>query len=170
MNSSELQEKVATLLNEKKPNVLADIAKACDASELEVAEAFPHGTVSFAPSADFDRIWQTISEWESATFIMHHLGSILEIGGNISMGSHAHGYFNLHEDNHLGGHFKVDDLSEICFMRKPFMGNETCSVQFFNEKGAVKFSIFVGRDDTQAMIPNVVESFKKLQKSYAHTA
>lgn len=168
MSSPELKEKVAALLEEKNPNVLADIAKQCGVSELETARAFPHRTVSFTTNVDFDVVWQAISEWESATFIMHHLGCILEVGGKISMGTHDYGYFNLHEDNHLSGHFKVDDISEICFMSKPFKGSETHSIQFFNEEGAVKFAIFVGRDENYTIIPSVLESFQKLQKNYAH--
>lgn len=105
-----------------------------------------------------------MASWENATFIMAHLGSVIEIKGKIPEGRHGHGYFNLSGGSGLGGHLKIDDLGHICFLSLPFMGLESHSVQFFNAAGTVLFSVYVGRENRQ-LIPAARESFFALREA-----
>lgn len=130
-----LGESIATALREKKPVMLASLAERFGVSELEVAEALPDDARAFAGKDAFDTVWQTLTSWENATFIMTHLGTVIEIKGKIPEGRHGHGYFNLSGGSGLGGHLKIDDLGHICFLSLPFMGLESHSVQFFNAAG-----------------------------------
>ena len=90
-----LGESIAAALREKKPVMLASLAERFGVSELEVARALPDEARAFAGKDAFDTVWQALASWENATFIMAHLGSVIEIKGKIPEGRHGHGYFNL---------------------------------------------------------------------------
>ena len=140
------------------------LAERFGVSELEVARALPDEARAFAGKDAFDTVWQALASWENATFIMAHLGSVIEIKGKIPEGRHGHGYFNLSGGSGLGGHLKIDDLGHICFLSLPFMGLESHSVQFFNAAGTVLFSVYVGRENRQ-LIPAARESFFALREA-----
>ena len=159
-----LGESIAAALREKKPVMLASLAERFGVSELEVARALPDEARAFAGKDAFDTVWQALASWENATFIMAHLGSVIEIKGKIPEGRHGHGYFNLSGGSGLGGHLKIDDLGHICFLSLPFMGLESHSVQFFNAAGTVLFSVYVGRENRQ-LIPAARESFFALREA-----
>ena len=159
-----LGESIAEALREKKPVMLASLAERFGVSELEVARALPDEARAFAGKDAFDTVWQALASWENATFIMAHLGSVIEIKGKIPEGRHGHGYFNLSGGSGLGGHLKIDDLGHICFLSLPFMGLESHSVQFFNAAGTVLFSVYVGRENRQ-LIPAARESFFALREA-----
>lgn len=159
-----LRESINTALREKKPVMLASFAERFGVSELEAATALPDDMRAFAGGDAFDTVWQTLASWENATFIMTHLGSVVEIKGRIPEGRHGHGFFNLTGGNGLGGHLKVDDLGHICFLSLPFMGLESHSVQFFNAAGTVLFSVYVGRENRQ-LIPAARDSFFALREA-----
>lgn len=161
-----LREHIIEVLAEKKPVMLANLAERFGVSELEVAMALPDETRSFAGKDAFDTVWRTLTTWESTTFILSHLGSVIEIKGKIPTGQHGHGYFNLSGSDGFGGHLKIEALGGMCFLSLPFMGLESHSVQFFNTAGAVLFSVYVGRKNRK-LIPAARESFFKLRAAVA---
>ena len=156
-----LGESIAAALREKKPVMLASLAERFGVSELEVARAAEHFAVAPEHTAGAVVILQHL---KLITFIMAHLGSVIEIKGKIPEGRHGHGYFNLSGGSGLGGHLKIDDLGHICFLSLPFMGLESHSVQFFNAAGTVLFSVYVGRENRQ-LIPAARESFFALREA-----
>ncbi len=155
--------RIAERAQDDKPLMLAALAREFGISELDAARALPEDMRRFAPASRFEAVWTELTAWRSATFIMQHLGTVLEIKGPIPAGIHGHGYFNL-VPGCLGGHLKVDDLAAIGFLSMPFMGLESLSVQFFNAEGAVKFSVYAGREKCQ-LIPSVRESFIRLREA-----
>ena len=157
-----LQAAIAERIREKKPLVLGMLAAEFKVSEREAATALPEDMRRFSSASAFDTVWEELTRWEKGTFIMQHLGTVLEIKGVIPAGSHGHGYFNLKDGGCIGGHIKVDDIACICFLSMPFMGLESHSIQFFNNDGAVKFALYVGREG-RVLIPSVHESFVKLR-------
>lgn len=161
---ADLKTAVAERITAKKPFVLGMLARELGVTELAVGEALPETMRAFAPKESFDRVWQELTTWEKATFIMRHAGSVLEVKGTIPPGTHGNGFFNLRGESGIGGHLKVDDLAKIGFFSMPFMGLESHSVQFFDEGGADKFSIYAGRNG-RTLIPAVVESFSRLREA-----
>ena len=161
-NDNSLADKVAALLAEKKMVMLDTLAQTCGVSELQAAEALPQPMRAFAAAADFDAIWADLTAWESATFIMRHGGSVVEIKGQIPAGKHGGGYFNLDHGCPLGGHICSNNIAHMAFLSLPFMGLESHSIQFFDAAGAVVFSIYVGREN-RALIPTVKERFLALR-------
>lgn len=164
-----LCEAIAERIREKKPLVLSMLAEEFSVSEMQAAEALPEIMRRFAPKEAFDQVWAELVTWEKATFIMQHLGTVLEIKGTIPPGSYGHGYFNLEGKTGIGGHVKVDDLGRICFLSMPFMGLESHSVQFFNDRGQTKFSVYAGREG-RTLISAVCESFSRLREAVCKDA
>lgn len=161
--NQKLAEGIAERIQTNKPLMLAALSQEFGVTEYEAALALPDGMCRLAPADAFDTVWAELTTWERATFIMQHLGTVLEIKGTIPAGTHGHGYFNLAEGS-IGGHLKVDDLLAVGFCSLPFMGLESHSVQFFNKEGAVKFSVYAGRENRK-LIASVVESFTRLREA-----
>ncbi len=157
---------LAAALEQKKPWMLASLAREFHVTEKEVAEHLPEGMCIFTSGAHFVRVWEEIGAWEKATFIVEHEGHVLEIRGRIPAGRSGHGYYNLMGEEALGGHIRADAVSAIAFLSMPFMGMESHSVQFFNAEGAVVFSIYAGRENHN-IIPSVREAFLKLRREVA---
>jgi putative heme utilization carrier protein HutX len=106
---------------------------------------------------------QDISQWGSVTIISHTRDAILEFEGPLPTGSMGHGFYNLSGGSALSGHLRADNCKAIVFLRRPFMGKETMSVQFFNADGEAMFKIFVGRDKTKQLKADQVEKFSQLE-------
>ncbi len=161
-----LQEKIAELVEGKKIHTLGHIAQECAVSELEVAKAMPQGMCVVAPLDDFAALWEELTTWPVATFIMTHAGSVIEIKGQLPKGKLGHGYFNLGHGLPLSGHLYPDTIKTIGFLSLPFMGLESLSVQFFDAEGKVVFAIYVGREK-RVLIPEAKESFASLRQKYS---
>ena len=160
-----LRERVGAALLEKSPVMLAGLAERFGVSELDIARALPEEMRAFAGPEAFDAVWQSLTGWESATFIALCGGSVLEIKGKIPAGAHGHGYFNLKGgDGGLGGHLRIEGLGRIAFLSLPFMGRESHSLQFFDVAGAVLFSVYVGRENHK-LIPAARDAFFALREA-----
>ena len=153
-----LEDRVRELLAEKKMEMLSTIAEDCGVTELQAARALPEDMRAFCGGDAFDVVWEGLTRWPTATFIMCHAGSVVEIKGRIPGGRHGGGYFNLESGAPLGGHIRSDRATDICFLSLPFMGLESHSVQFFGADGAVLFGVYVGREQ-RVLIPEAREGF-----------
>ncbi len=160
-----LSQQVAAMLAEKKMVMLDTIARQYSVSELRAAEALPPAMRAFTTATDFDAVWDGLTQWPGATFIMRHGRSVIEIKGCIPSGKHGGGYFNLAPGQPLGGHVNSEEVAHICFLSLPFMGLESHSVQFFDAAGAVLFSVYVGRENKKLM-PEARDGFFALREAF----
>ncbi|GAB1253309.1 heme utilization cystosolic carrier protein HutX [Desulfovibrio falkowii] len=160
-----LHQQVEKMLAEKKMVMLDTIARQCSVSELCAAEALPPAMRAFTRETDFDAVWDGLTRWPGATFIMRHGRSVVEIKGCIPSGKHGGGYFNLVSGQPLGGHICSEEVAHICFLSLPFMGLESHSVQFFDAAGAVLFSVYVGRENKK-LIPEARDGFFALREAF----
>lgn len=158
MEQNGLKEKIQNALQEKKPVMLSGLAQEFGVTEKEVAEALPYEMCSLVGGERFDEVWESMAAWEKATFIVQHMGHVIEIKCTIPQGKHSRGYYNLMGDNPLGGHIKADTIKHIAFLSVPFMGLESHSIQFFGENGAVCFSVYVVREN-KVLIPSAKQAF-----------
>ncbi len=165
MENQSLQEKVASLLEGKKIHTLGHMAQECGVNEMDIAKAMPEGMCSVAKLKDFSQLWEELTTWPVATFIMTHMGNVIEIKGKLPKGKLGHGYFNLGHGLPLSGHLYPESIDSIGFLSLPFMGLESLSVQFFDAQGQVVFGIYVGREN-RVLIPEAKESFLSLRESY----
>ena len=161
---------------------LVRIALADDPGGILEATASRHGlslqdTVECLPADMWTRISGThfvdvmrdLSEWGDVTVISHTKDAILEFEGPVPTGTLGHGFYNLAGGSGLSGHLRADNCKAIVFLRRPFMGKETLSVQFFNADGEAMFKIFVGRDETKKLKADQVKRFTQLETRFPET-
>lgn len=162
----ELSAKISEALREKKPVMLASLAGEFGVSEKAIAEAMPEDMAKVVSGEHFEKVWNALTAWEKATFIVQHGGHVIEIKTRIAPGKFGHGYYNIMHGEAVGGHLKADAVAHIGFLSMPFMGLESHSVQFFDAEGRVAFSIYAGRGSDKKILPDVRDSFLALKASF----
>jgi len=163
---TDLAAKVAEALKEKKPVMLASLAAQFGVTEKDIAEAMHEDMAKVIGGEHFEKVWEALTAWEKATFIVQHGGHVIEIKTRIAAGKFGHGYYNIMGKEAVGGHLKADAIAHIGFLSMPFMGLESHSVQFFDADGHVAFSIYAGRGDDKKILPEIRESFFALKASF----
>ncbi|MBQ3892245.1 MAG: heme utilization cystosolic carrier protein HutX [Desulfovibrio sp.] len=134
-------------LQKKRPWVLSALARTCGMTEMDAAHGLPEEMRVFAPASAFEKIWKGITQWAHATFISQQGGFGMKFSGNIPEGRMINGIYHFSGTDPFGGHVRLDSLGAICFLTLPFMGKETCSVQFFDREGHAMFAVHVGKVD-----------------------
>ena len=156
------EQKIQELMKAPFPVTLSTVAKALQTTELEAAAKMPEGVVSFVSGSAaerFDDIWAELASWQKVTLFIVHDGHVFEIQGKLHAGKRARGYYNiLAKDAVIGGHLRYEEIAACAFTNFPVMGRESLAVQFFNQAGAVSFSVYVGRENHQ-LIESVREAF-----------
>jgi heme iron utilization protein len=144
--------------------VLEQIAREYEVSTLDVVRALPNDQRTIVPGAKFADIMTALTSWGEVLLIVHTADIVLECAGPIPPGTFARGYFNLHGDSPIGGHFRADRCAHIAFVSRPFMGRPSRSIQFFNGAGESMFKVFVRRDERRELIPAQVSLFDRLRQ------
>lgn len=151
--------KIAELMKAPYPITLGSVAKALACDELTAAKKLPEDIASFVKTEKedwFDGLWAALADWEKVTLFIIHDGHVFEIAGKLHAGKRMHGYYNiLAKSAQIGGHIRYEGIKEAAFLEMPFMGRQSLSVAFFNEKGEVSFSVYAGRENHQ-----IIESVK----------
>lgn len=161
------EEKIAQLMNAKKPVTLGLIAKELGCSDLEAARALPTENCSFIRDINkFDDLWLCMSQWEKVTLFIIHEGHVFEIQSKLSAGKRAMGYYNILDKGAvIGGHIRPESLETAAFISMPFMGRESHYVAFFGKDQKLHFCIYVGRENHQ-LIESVKEGFLKAKTQF----
>ncbi|WP_299571226.1 heme utilization cystosolic carrier protein HutX [uncultured Shewanella sp.] len=135
-------------------------------TELEVVNALPVEQLALLPLSEKDSLLASLPEWGNMTTIVSASGSIFEFKGSFPKGKYAHGYYNLiTKGEGLHGHLKLDDISAIALISKPFRGTESHSINFFGAQGEVVFKVYLGRDKKRVLLSDQVERFQALKDS-----
>jgi putative heme utilization carrier protein HutX len=111
----------------------------------------------------FIEVMQDLAEWGPVTVVAHTRDVILEVEGPVPPGTLGHGFYNLLGGSPIGGHLRADHCAAVVFVRRPFMGKETLSVQFFNADGEAMFKVFVGRDASRNLKTDQIRRFERLE-------
>ncbi|MCU8103890.1 heme utilization cystosolic carrier protein HutX [Shewanella sp. SM101] len=146
----------------------AQLASELGIAELEVVAALPPEQVVFVPLTQLDTLLQALPKWGKLTTIVMLSGSVFEFKGDFPEGKYAHGYYNLYsKGDGLHGHLKLDAMSGIALISRPFRGSESHSINFFGREGEVVFKVYLGRDKQRALFPEQVRQFKALATAFA---
>jgi putative heme utilization carrier protein HutX len=169
--SSAVRDNLRQQLAEKPDGVLEAVAAQHSLPLQTVVECLPDAMWVRVPGTHFASVMEDISKWGPVTVIVHTRDVILEFEGPLPPGKFGHGFYNL-QGGHGGlhGHLRADNCRAIVFVRRPFMGKETASVQFFNADGEAMFKIFVGRDDKGALRPDQITRLSALQDRLSASA
>nr|VVV04232.1 hypothetical protein AW0309160_01616 [Aliivibrio wodanis] len=162
-----MKKEVIELL-EKDPSLLpSDIAKQLDLSESEVVKALPEEMVTVIDGSKAQEILEGLVGFGDVTTIVHSFGSIFEVKAPFPKGKLAHGYYNLMGRNgELHGHLKLDLITDIALVSKPFRGTESHYFGFFDKQGNSIFKIYLGRDKKRQLISAQVSAFNVLKQEY----
>lgn len=167
----QLKTKVAEIL-EQDPSLLpAVIAEQLEVSEGQVVLAFPSSIMTPIDGDKAQEILEELVGWGPVTTIVHSMGSIFEVKAPFPKGKVAHGYYNLMgKEGEMHGHLRLDLISNIALVSKPFRGQESHYFGFFTESGDSVFKIYLGRDKKRQLFPEQVEKFNQLKQKYVGVA
>jgi putative heme utilization carrier protein HutX len=163
-------DRVRQELAAKPDGVLEAVAATHGLPLQRVVECLPAGMWKRISGARFIDVMQDISGWGGITFVVHTRDVIAEFEGPLPGGTSGHGFYNLKGGSGFGGHLRAANCHAIVFLRRPFMGVETRSIQFFNADGEAMFKIFVGRDESRQLKTDQIERFAALEARFAAAA
>ncbi|ABV88641.1 heme utilization cystosolic carrier protein HutX [Shewanella pealeana] len=148
----------------------SQIAAELNISEFDVVSALPVEQITILPLAEKDALLAELPEWGNMTTIVSASGSIFEFKGSFPKGKYAHGYYNLiTKGDGLHGHLKLDVITAIALISKPFRGTESHSINFFGSQGEVVFKVYLGRDKKRVLLPEQVARFNQLKQQVLTT-
>lgn len=150
----------------KPDGVLETVASTHQQPLLSVIECLPTEMWTRISGENFIDVMQNISGWGDITFIVHTKDAIAEFEGPLPDGTVDHGFYNLKGGRGLSGHLRAVNCRAIVFLRRPFMGLDTLSVQFFNSDGEAMFKIFVGRDESRQLRNEQIKHFTRLEARF----
>ena len=149
--------------------VLETIAETRDVPFQTVLDHLSPGTTSRVPGTLFEAIWSDLTGWGELTFVVHTRDGYFESEGAIVPGEFGHGYYNIHGDSPIGGHFRMDRCRFIYFVDRPYFGNRSCSLHFVNGEGGAMFKIYVGCNKDHTLKADQVARFEALRARYRDT-
>ena len=163
----EAKQKVAALLAEDAGVSVTGLAQKLGLTEAEASLALPDDMVQATDGKHAEAILTALPQWGRVTTIVNSFGSIFEVKAPFPKGKTAHGYYNLLSREGLNGHLRLDLISHIGFISKPFRGMESHHIAFFNAEGECVFKVYLGRDKARNIFPEQIELFNAMKKEYA---
>lgn len=159
-----LKQQIADLLAETPTLNTLELAEKLAVAEGEIICALPENLVKVFDGSQAQILLEKISEWGEVVTIIEKENSIFEVKGEFPYGKNGYGYYNLNMgekvQGSLFGHLKLDQISQIAFISKPFRGKESYAIAFIASNGQVIFKIYLGRDKDRNLLPHQVEKFK----------
>lgn len=168
--TTDLRERLAARLAANADGVIEALAREHGVTTLEATHMLPAANCSWAPASAFADIFAELTKWGDVLFLVHTPNIIFECVGPVPPGSSARGYFNLNGKGPIGGHLKAERCAAIAFVRRPFMGLDSCSIQFFDTDGDSMFKIFVRRLADRSLDPDQVVAFGALAQRFGAAA
>jgi oxygen-independent coproporphyrinogen-3 oxidase len=165
--NGESVDRVRQALAAKPDGVLEAVATQHNMPLQAVIECLPGEMWKRISGDHFVDVMQEISGWGDIIAIVHTKDVIFEFNGRLPGGALGHGFFNLKGGSALSGHLRHLNCRAIVFLRRPFMGMDTLSVQFLNAHGEAMFKIFVGRNEERRLKADQVERFAQLERRFA---
>lgn len=162
-----IKQQVETLLEQEPQLLPAAMAERFGVSEFDVVAALPKDMVAVASGEHAQSILEGLVGFGPVTTIVHSFGSIFEVKAPFPKGKMARGYYNLMgKEGELHGHLKLDNITNIALVSKPFMGRESHYFGFFSECGSNIFKIYLGRNEKRELIEDQVTAFRAMQAEF----
>ena len=170
MLTDTLTEQVQAMF-EQQPRLLpSEIAQQLQITEAQVVFSFNSQMVTRIAGEQTEALLTELTTWGNVTTIMHSEGSIFEVKAPFPKGKLAQGYYNLMgKEGEMHGHLRIDLITDIALVSKPFRGKESHYFGFFTEQGNSVFKIYLGRDKKRQLLTEQVKSFAQLKKKYGKT-
>ncbi|THF67235.1 heme utilization cystosolic carrier protein HutX [Pseudothauera nasutitermitis] len=169
MNAVTTHETNAARLDELRARLSADasgvlemLAQEFAVSMKTVIECLPESSRALAAGTHAEAVLLEIADWGPVTVLVHTPDVILECKASLPAGRFGHGFYNIGGGSPVSGHLRLERCKTLAFVRRPFMGADSCSVNFLNADGEAMFKVFVGRDEKRALLADQVERFTAL--------
>ncbi|WP_110457536.1 heme utilization cystosolic carrier protein HutX [Shewanella algidipiscicola] len=157
---------IRTYLQNNPSAMPSQVAADLNVSEFDVVSTLPSEQVTLLALSQQDALLASLPDWGPMTTIIAVSGSIFEFKGHFPRGKYAHGYYNLiTKGEGLHGHLKLNNISAIALVSKPFRGSESHSINFFGAQGEVIFKVYLGRDKQRVLNASQLERFTALKSS-----
>ena len=164
--SSEQQIMLRQSLDKNPGQVLEMLAAQNQCSFEDVIRCLPENCIRQTEGSRIVEILQAVAAWDEAvTFIAHTPDAIVEVTGKLPSGKVGRGFYNFDHpetDGGVHGHIYYENCAAIYLLERPFMGKDTCSLNFINRNGGAMFKIFVGRDEAGELKQHQIEAMRKL--------
>lgn len=171
MLTEQLKQQIQTILADEPGKLPSEIAQQLNVSEAQVVFAFDQQMTTRISGDQAESLLSELTTWGNVTTIMHSEGSIFEVKAPFPKGKLAHGYYNLMgREGELHGHLRLDLITDIALVSKPFRRSESHYFGFFTQQGDSMFKIYLGRDKKRQLLADQVEKFQQLKTKYGHTA
>ncbi len=168
--AAERRDKLAARLARNPDGVLETLAAEHGVTVRDATAMLGPQRVRWAQATRFDEVFADLAAWGELLFLVHTPNIVLEVKGALPPGEHGRGYFNLHGAGPIGGHLKADRCAAIAFVRRPFFGSDSASIQFFDGDGAAMFKVFVRRAPDRQLDREQLERFEALAARMTDTA
>ena len=167
MLTADLKQQVKKLVEDEPRMLPSEIAEQLNITEAQTVFSFKKEMCTHIDGTQAELLLDELSNWGDVTTIMHSEGSIFEVKASFPKGKIAHGYYNLMgKKGELNGHLRLDLITDIALISKPFRGNESYYFGFFSEQGKNIFKVYLGRDKKRQLLADQVEKFNKLKIKY----
>ena len=164
--SSEQQIMLRQSLEKNPGQVLEMLAAQNQCSFEDVIRCLPESCIRQTEGSRIVEILQAVAAWDEAvTFIAHTPDAIVEVTGKLPGGKVGRGFYNFDHpetDGGVHGHIYYENCAAIYLLERPFMGKDTCSLNFINRNGGAMFKIFVGRDEAGELKQNQIQAMRAL--------
>ncbi|AMG29245.1 heme utilization cystosolic carrier protein HutX [Grimontia hollisae] len=166
--TEETKQRVADYLAKDVHTPVSNMVSELGLTEGEITLALPESMVTRVEGVLAQTILEAIPSWGKVTTIVHSGGSVFEFKAAFPKGKVAHGYYNLMgREGQLHGHLRLDLVSDIVFVSKPFRGTESHYIGFYDASGHCVFKIYLGRDKKRQLFPEQVERFNAMKQELA---
>ncbi|WP_022941794.1 heme utilization cystosolic carrier protein HutX [Psychromonas hadalis] len=167
MLTEQFKQQVQRILADEPGKLPSEIAQQLNSSEAQVVFAFDPQMTTRIGGDQAESLLSELTSWGNVTTIIHSEGSIFEVKAPFPKGKFAHGYYNLMgREGELHGHLKLDLITDIALVSKPFRHSESHYFGFFTQQGNSMFKIYLGRDKKRQLLTDQVEKFQQLKIKY----
>ena len=165
--SSEIKKQVEDFLANEGDTPISNMVERLGLTEGEITFSLPENMFVRAPAEQAQTILEKFATFGKVTTIVHSGGSIFEFKADFPKGKCAHGYYNLMgKEGQLHGHLRIDLITDIAFVSKPFRGTESHYVGFFDTSGHCIFKIYLGRDAKRQLFSEQIERFNEMKMEW----
>lgn len=161
-----LKQHVADEMQRNPTQSLTHLAQDLGLSEGEVTLALPKNMMVRCEGSQTEALLSTLPQWGKVTTIIHNEHSIFEFKVPFPKGKLAHGYYNLMGKEGFHGHLKIDLITDIAFVSKPFMNMDSHYIGFYTQEGACVFKVYLGRDKHRQLFPEQVSAFYAMKQEF----
>lgn len=119
--SSAQQHDLMAYLSTNPDGTVEDIAKRYNVTPLDVIRLTPGAQIF--DGAQFDTVWDEITQWGDVTTLVNNDDLILEFHGELPTGTHRHGFFNLRGKKGPQRPYSRHSLPTYRAGRAPIYGN-----------------------------------------------